>query len=84
MTVYAATSPVEVKYDYNARTFNFTDGTSTVSIAQGANGRNEVLGLDTNPVVMNEDGSNPALQVLPNGNMIRPLGRATLWHSSEL
>jgi flagellar hook-basal body protein len=72
VTVYAATSPVEVKYDYNARTFNFTDGTSTVSIAQGANGRNEVLGLDSNPVVMNEDGSN-TLQVLPNGGMIRPL-----------
>ncbi len=63
---------VKVNYDYNARTFNFTDGTSTVSISQGASGRNEVLGLDANPVVMNEDGSN-TLQVLPNGNMIRPL-----------
>jgi flagellar hook-basal body protein len=72
VTVYGSTTPVEVQYDYNARTFNFTDGTSTVSIAQGASGRNEVLGLDANPVVMNEDGSN-SLQVLPNGDMIRPL-----------
>jgi flagellar hook-basal body protein len=73
VTVFGPTTPVKVKYDYNARTFNFIDGTSTVSIAQGTSGKNEVLGLDTNPVVMKEDGSN-SLQVLPNGTMIRPLG----------
>jgi len=71
VTNYAAPS-VKVKYDFNARTFNFTDGTAVVSLSQGAGGKNEVLGLDTNPVLMNEDGSNN-LQVLPNGDMIRPL-----------
>jgi len=62
---------VKVAYDYNLRTFKFTDGTNTVSIAQGAAGRNEVLGLGTTPVEMAEDGSN-SLQVIPNGSMIRP------------
>ena len=63
---------VKVAYDYNLRTFKFTDGTSSVSIAQGAAGRNEVLGLGTTPVEMAEDGSN-SLQVIPNGSMIRPV-----------
>ncbi len=62
---------VKVAYDYNLRTFKFTDGTNSVSIAQGATGRNEVLGLGTTPVEMAEDGSN-SLQVIPNGSMIRP------------
>jgi flagellar hook-basal body protein len=63
---------VKVAYDYNLRTFKFTDGTNSVSIAQGAAGRNEVLGLGTTPVEMAEDGSN-SLQVIPNGSMIRPV-----------
>jgi flagellar hook-basal body protein len=63
---------VKVAYDYNLRTFKFTDGTSSVSIAQGAAGRNEVFGLGTTPVEMAEDGSN-SLQVIPNGSMIRPV-----------
>ena len=62
---------VKVAYDYNLRTFKFTDGTSSVSIAQGAAGRNEVFGLGTTPVEMAEDGSN-SLQIIPNGSMIRP------------
>jgi flagellar hook-basal body protein len=62
---------VKVAYDYNLRTFKFTDGTSSVSIAQGAPGRNEVFGLGTTPVEMAEDGSN-SLQIIPNGSMIRP------------
>jgi flagellar hook-basal body protein len=63
---------VKVAYDYNLRTFKFTDGTNSVSIAQGAAGRNEVFGLGTTPVEMAEDGSN-SLQVIPNGSMIRPV-----------
>ena len=63
---------VKVAYDYNLRTFKFTDGTSSVSIAQGAAGRNEVFGLGTTPVEMAEDGSN-SLQIIPNGSMIRPV-----------
>jgi len=62
---------VKVAYDYNLRTFKFTDGTSSVSIAQGATGRNEVFGLGNTPVEMAEDGSN-SLQIIPNGSMIRP------------
>jgi len=69
----ATGSTVKVSYDYNARTFKFLDGTSTVSIAQGATGRNEVFGIDANPVTMKEDGSN-SLQILPNGTTMRPLG----------
>ena len=62
----------QVAYDYNLRTFKFTDGTFSVSLAQGPSGRNDVMGLDNNPVPMNDDGSN-SLQIIPNGNLIRPL-----------
>jgi flagellar hook-basal body protein len=63
---------LKADYDYNARTFKFTDGTSAVSIA-ATSGRNELFGVDTNPVAMAEDGSN-SLQVIPNGVLIRPAG----------
>jgi flagellar hook-basal body protein len=66
------TNTVKVSYDYNLRTFKFTDGTNSVSIAQGAAGKNEVFGLGTTPVEMAEDGSN-SLQIIPNGSMIRPV-----------
>ncbi len=66
------TNSVKVSYDYNLRTFKFTDGTNSVSIAQGTAGRNEVFGLGSTPVEMAEDGSN-SLQIIPNGSMIRPV-----------
>jgi len=69
--VAGGTNTLVVTRDHNARTFKFTDGTATVSIAQGSTGRNEVFGLGTTPVEMADDGSN-TLQVIPNGAMIRP------------
>ena len=70
VTTYGPNS-LKAKYDFNARTFKFVDGTATVSISQGPTGRNEVFGLGTTPVQMAEDGSN-SLQIIPNGSMIRP------------
>jgi flagellar hook-basal body protein len=69
--VSTGTNTLVVTRDHNARTFKFTDGTATVSIAQGSTGRNEVFGLGTTPVEMADDGSN-TLQVIANGAMIRP------------
>jgi flagellar hook-basal body protein len=69
-TVTTFRNTTKVSYDYNARTFKFTDGTAKVSLSATA-GRNEVFGVDTNPVAMAEDGSN-SLQIIPNGAVIRP------------
>jgi flagellar hook-basal body protein len=69
--VSTGTNTLTVTRDHNARTFKFTDGTATVSIAQGSTGRNEVFGLGSTPIEMADDGSN-SLQVIPNGAMIRP------------
>ena len=71
-TVTTFKNTLKADYDYNARTFKFTDGTSAVSIA-ATSGRNELFGVDTNPVPMADDGSN-TLQVIPNGTLIRPAG----------
>ena len=65
------TNTLKVSYDYNARTFKFTDGTAQVSLAQGSAGKNELFGLGSNPVTMDENGSY-GTQVLANGDTIRP------------
>jgi flagellar hook-basal body protein len=71
-TQYAANT-VKASFDFNARTFNFTDGSSTMTIAQGASGRtNQLFGLTTIPLTLNESGSY-GTQVLANGATIRPL-----------
>jgi flagellar hook-basal body protein len=73
VTEYGPNS-MQVSYDYNLRNFKFTDGIYNISLAQGstsaAPGRNEVFGLDANPVQLAEDGSS-SLQVIPNGGMMR-------------
>ncbi len=66
-------SSVKASFDFNARTFNFTDGSSTMTIAQGASGTsNQLFGLTTIPLTLNESGSY-GTQVLANGATIRPL-----------
>ncbi len=66
-----ATNTLKVSYDYNARGFKFTDSTSQVTLAQGSAGKNELFGLGSNPVALDESGSY-GTQVLANGDTIRP------------
>jgi flagellar hook-basal body protein len=68
-TEYAANT-VKVKFDYNTRTFNFSDGSASLTLAQGANGKNELFGLTTIPLKLDENGSY-GTQVLANGETIR-------------
>ncbi len=66
-----ATNTLKVSYDYNARSFKFTDSTAQVTLAQGSAGKNELFGLGSNPVALDESGSY-GTQVLANGDTIRP------------
>ncbi len=60
---------VTVSYDYATQGFKFTDGTNTVSLKSGAV-KNEVMGLTTTAVTLNETGSYP-VKVIPNGSVLR-------------
>jgi flagellar hook-basal body protein len=60
---------VTVSYDYATQGFKFTDGTNTVSLKSGAV-KNEVMGLTTTAVTLNETGSYPG-KVIPNGSVLR-------------
>jgi flagellar hook-basal body protein len=69
-TQYAANT-VKASFDFNTRTFNFMDGSATMTIAQGATGKNELFGLATVPLTLDANGSY-GTQVLANGETIRP------------
>jgi len=66
-----ATNSMKVRFDFNTRTFNFVDGSSTITIAQGAAGKNELFGLASVPLTLDANGSY-GTQVLANGETIRP------------
>ncbi len=66
-----ATNTMKVRFDFNTRTFNFVDGSSTITIAQGAGGTNELFGLASVPLTLDANGSY-GTQVLANGATIRP------------
>jgi len=68
-TVYG--SSIKAAFDFNTRTFNFTDGSSTLTLAQGPNGKNELFGLATVPLTLDANGSY-GTQVLANGETVRP------------
>jgi flagellar hook-basal body protein len=61
---------VKVSYDYNTRQFKFNDGTAKITLAQGADGKNELFKLDTNAIPVNDSGAFPT-QIIPNGDQIR-------------
>ncbi len=66
-----ATNTMKVRFDFNTRTFNFVDGSSTITIAQGSGGTNELFGLASVPLTLDANGSY-GTQVLANGETIRP------------
>ena len=77
-TVPATYNTVTVSYDYSTQGFKFLDGTSTVTLKCGSvtSGgtttavKNDVLGLTTTAVTLDESGLY-AVKVLPNGGVLR-------------
>ncbi len=68
-TAGATLGNVTVTYDYATQGFKFVDGTNTVSLKSGAI-KNEVMGLSTTAVTVNESGLYPG-KVIPNGSVLR-------------
>jgi len=71
-----ASSPMTVKYDYNTQSFKITDstnaGANTITLASGA-ANNTILGLNPQPVTLNNDGLS-GVKMLPNNkNSLRSL-----------
>jgi len=66
-----AANSMKVRFDFNTRTFNFVDGSSSITISQGASGKNELFGLASVPITLDANGSY-GIQVLANGETIRP------------
>jgi flagellar hook-basal body protein len=66
----ASAGNIRVSYDYATQGFKFLDGTNTISL-KAENTKNDVLGLTTTAVKLDESGSYPS-KVIPNGNVIRP------------
>ncbi len=62
---------MKVRFDFNTRTFNFVDGSSTITIAQLGTTKNELFGLASVPLTLDANGSY-GTQVLANGETIRP------------
>jgi flagellar hook-basal body protein len=60
---------VTVSYDYATQGFKFTDGTNVISLKSGAV-KNEVMGLTTTAVTVDETGHYPG-KVIPNGSVLR-------------
>ncbi len=61
---------MKVRFDFNTRTFNFVDGSSTITIAQLGTTKNELFGLASVPLTLDANGSY-GTQVLANGETIR-------------
>jgi flagellar hook-basal body protein len=67
----ASLGNIKVSYDYATQGFKFLDGTNTISLKAAGNTKNDVLGLATTAVKLDESGSYPS-KVIPNGNVMRP------------
>jgi flagellar hook-basal body protein len=66
-----ASNTLKVSYDYATQGFKFVDGTSTITLKSGSVSgspvKNDVLGLNSTAVTLDEGGHYPA-KVLPNGS----------------
>ena len=63
-------SRVVVSYDYSTQSFKFLDGSYNITLKCGSGTGNEVLGLGTTAVVLDENGLS-GVKMLPNGDSIR-------------
>jgi len=65
----ATAGTVKVSYDYSTQGFKFSDATNTITLKSGAS-KNEVMGLTTTAITLDENGAYPA-KVIPNGTVMR-------------
>ena len=66
----ATAGTIKVSYDYSTQGFKFSDATNTITLKSGAS-KNEVMGLNTTAVTLDENGAYPS-KVIPNGAVMRP------------
>jgi len=65
----ATAGTIKVSYDYSTQGFKFSDATNTITLKSGTS-KNEVMGLNTTAVTLDENGAYLA-KVIPNGTVMR-------------